>query len=257
MARPTLIDDASETEVIAVASGKGGVGKSTVAVNVARALAKRGYRAGIMDADIYGFTVPKLLGIQGRPEANENGIEPMESQGLQVMSMGFFVDDTMPLIWRGPLLIKAVDQFVNEVHWDTDLDYLVIDLPPGTGDVPLTVAQTLPRASLLLVTLPELSSVKVASRAGNMARQTETEIIGVVENMSYMTCPECGESFYPFGRDGGQLLAEQLEIPLLARVPMDPHLGSDREGAGLLVDRSDSAAGSALLELAVRLTRGS
>ncbi|MFO8059286.1 MAG: Mrp/NBP35 family ATP-binding protein [Bacillota bacterium] len=254
MSESTLMNEESKTAIIAVASGKGGVGKSTVSVNLARALARLGYRTGIMDADIYGFTVPRLLGVHGGPEMSEEGIQPLEAHGMQVMSMGFFVDDTTPVIWRGPLLMKAVDQFVNDVLWDDDLDHLVIDLPPGTGDVPLTVAQRLPRASLLLVTLPELSSVRVASRAGNMARQTNTEIMGVVENMSSLTCPECGETLHPFGRNGGQLLANELGVPLLARIPMDSNLTSGREEAGLLVDDSESEAGAAINDLARRLT---
>ena len=151
-------------------------------------------------------------------------------------------------------MIKAVDQFLNDVRWDEDLQYLVIDMPPGTGDVPLTIAQRLPRASLLLVTLPETSSVRVAGRTGNMALQTGNEILGVVENMSCLACPDCGAVLHPFGRDGGHQLAEQLKVPLLAQVPMDADLSSGREKAGLLVDDRHSGAGDAILQLARHLS---
>ncbi len=238
--------------IIAVASGKGGVGKSTVAANLAMALHMLGFRAGIMDADIYGFSIPRLLNAQGQPRTDEEGIRPLQSRGLEVMSMGFFVPIDEPVIWRGPLLMKAVDQFINDVAWSPDLDYLIIDLPPGTGDVPLTIAQRLPRAELILVTLPEISSVEVASRAGNMATKTDMVILGVVENMSYLTCPNCDERIHPFGKGGGEGLARSLGVPLLAQLPMDVN-NSASENERLLVDRESSAAGKAILDLAERI----
>lgn len=253
MSRSRLMDPDGQTAIIAVASGKGGVGKSTMAANLARSLGKRGLTVGVMDADIHGFSIPRLLGIEGRPAADEDGIHPLVANGLQVMSMGFFVDETTPVIWRGPLLMKAIEQFTDDVLWSDDLDYLVIDLPPGTGDVPLSVAQRLPGASLLLITLPGPSSVNVAGRAGNMAAGTDMQLAGVVENMSYLACPGCGETIYPFGRGGGARLAAMLGVPLLAEIPMDPEGGVEKEGATLFVDTPGSAAGLAIEELTQRL----
>jgi len=253
MSSSRLTNGDSSTEVIAVVSGKGGVGKSTIAANLARSLCCRGYQVGIMDADIYGFTVPHLLGAQGRPRASEGKIEPLKAHGMSVMSMGFFVDDDTPVMWRGPMLMKAVDQFLGDVQWDADLDFLIIDLPPGTGDVHMTIAQKLPGASLLLVTLPEVSSVRVASRAGNMAERTNMSMVGVVENMSHVVCSCCGERLRPFGSGGGEILAQEMGVPLLAEIPLDTGIRNRRAGDELLVDRDDSVAGSAIDALAQRL----
>ncbi len=238
------------TRIIAVGSGKGGVGKSTVAANLARAFARAGRRVGLMDADIHGFSLPLLLDVGGRPRVVDGGIEPWRTRGIQVMSMGFFTEDDAPVLWRGPMLMKAVQQFIRDVRWDDDLEFLVVDLPPGTGDVPLTVAAKLPRASMLIVTSPERSSVSVASRAARMAKRTKMQILGVVENMSHLRCPDCRELMHPFGRGGGEELAGRLGVPLLAQIPLDVPSGQHRE---LAVDRDRSEAGEAIRSLAENL----
>ncbi|MEW5934429.1 MAG: P-loop NTPase, partial [Bacillota bacterium] len=191
MARPTgIMSPASRTRVIAVGSGKGGVGKSTVTVNLAAATAAAGREVGLLDADIYGFSIPHLLGIDGTPRAKNGKIVPLESHGMKVMSIGFFLPEDQPVIWRGPLLIRALQQMLQDVEWG-DPEFLFIDLPPGTGDIPLSVAQMLPRSALVLVTTPQPASVQVAGRAGAFARRANQEILGVVENMSYFVCPGC------------------------------------------------------------------
>lgn len=245
-----LVDGDTDLRVLAVASGKGGVGKSTLAANLARALGVGGCKVGLMDADIQGFTAPLLLKAGARPRVVDGAMEPNRVHGIQVMSMGFFVDQDQAVLWRGPMLMKAVDQFIRDVRWDRDLDYLVIDLPPGTGDVPMTITARLPSAEMLLVTLPESASVTVAARTAALADRMDIPLLGVVENMSYMRCVSCTELLYPFGRGGGESLARQLGVPLLAQIPIDDRRDcSDR----LLVDRHDSAAGEAIRNLAVEL----
>ncbi len=205
---------------IAVASGKGGVGKSTVTVNLAAALARSGKRVGIIDADIYGFSVPDMMGLEGRPQLKgENIIEPMQRFGVKVMSMGFFVEDNAPIIWRGPMLGKMLRNFFSEVDWG-ELDYLLLDLPPGTGDVALDVHQMIPQSKEIIVTTPHATAAFVAARAGAMAVHTSHEILGVVENMAYYECSSCNQKDYVFGKGGGAKLAEELHTELLAQIPL-------------------------------------
>jgi len=201
--------DAS-TRVLAVCSGKGGVGKSTVTANLAVALSQQGLRVGILDADIYGHSIPHLLGIHQKPIAVDRMIVPPVKDGLKLMSIGFFLDDNQPVMWRGPMLHKALEQFLSDVHWG-ELDVLVVDMPPGTGDVAISLGQLLPRAEVLIVTTPQPAAQEVAVRAALMAQKTSMRLLGVVENMS-------GEVF---GSGGGQNLADDLGIPLLGRIPLD------------------------------------
>lgn len=209
----------SKTQFIAIASGKGGVGKSTVTVNLAVALARKGKKVGIIDADIYGFSVPDMMGIEERPQLVDNLIVPVERHGVKVMSMGFFVEDNAPIIWRGPMLGKMLKNFFNEVNWG-ELDYLLLDLPPGTGDIALDVHGMIPQSKEIIVTTPHATAAFVAARAGAMAIKTEHEILGVVENMAYYECNKCGDKQYLFGRGGGGKLAEELHTELLAQIPL-------------------------------------
>ncbi|HHU20411.1 MAG TPA: P-loop NTPase [Bacilli bacterium] len=216
---PSLLTDNGKTKFIAIASGKGGVGKSTVTVNVAVALARLGKKVGIVDADIYGFSVPDMMGITDRPTLKGNRIIPVTAKGVQVMSMGFFVEDNEPVIWRGPRLGKMLRSFFVEVEWD-ELDYLLLDLPPGTGDMALSVHQMIPSSKELIVTTPHSTAAFVASRAGKMAINTNHEIIGVIENMSYFQSQLTGEKEYVFGQGGGKTLADELQAPLIAQIPL-------------------------------------
>jgi len=212
--------------IIAIASGKGGVGKSTVTVNLAVALARLGRRVGLLDADVYGFSIPHMLGVTGRPKSIDNKILPLSrGENLQMVSMGLFVDKDEPIVWRGPLLHKAINQFLNDVAW-SDLEYMLIDLPPGTGDVTITIAQAVPTTELLVVTTPQVTATHVAGRVAKLAEQTDLKVIGVVENMAYLDIN--GERQYIFGRDGGKLLADNLQVPLIGQIPL---MQSIREGA--------------------------
>ncbi|OEH86635.1 hypothetical protein BHU72_10295 [Desulfuribacillus stibiiarsenatis] len=210
------------TTVIAVGSGKGGVGKSTVTANLAVALAKQGLKVGIMDADIYGFSIPRLLGIVGvKPQGSEEGIIPVEAHGVKVVSMGSFAEnEDTPLIWRGPVLMKVLDQFMQDIAWG-ELDYLLIDLPPGTGDIPLTIMQKIPHAKMLLVTTPQSSASHVAGRVGHMAISAKLEVIGVVENMSYFLCGNCDEKHYIFGSGETKALADDLLTEVIGEIPLE------------------------------------
>jgi ATP-binding protein involved in chromosome partitioning len=217
-ASTSLLSKDNKTAFIAVTSGKGGVGKSTVTVNLATALARLGKRVGIIDADIYGFSVPDMMGIDERPQVVEETIFPVEKQGVKVMSMGFFVEDNAPVIWRGPMLGKMLRNFFSEVQWG-ELDYMILDLPPGTGDVALDVHQMLPESKEIIVTTPHSTAAFVAARAGSMAIKTNHEIIGVVENMSYYQLPD-GTKDYIFGEGGGEKLAEVLKTEVIAQIPL-------------------------------------
>jgi ATP-binding protein involved in chromosome partitioning len=240
----------SLTQVYAVASGKGGVGKSSVTVNLAAALAAAGHKVGLIDADVYGHSVPRMLGVTARPTAVENMIMPPSAHDVKVMSMGMFTKGNTPIVWRGPMLGKAMDQFLADVYWG-DLDYLLLDLPPGTGDVAISLSQMLPNAELLVVTTPQLAASEVAERAGSLVTQTRQRIVGVIENMSYMVCPHCGEQMDVFGSGGGEAVATSLtqltgtKVPLLGQIPLDVRL---REGgdSGLPLVLSDSSAPAAL-----------
>jgi ATP-binding protein involved in chromosome partitioning len=243
------------TSVIAVASGKGGVGKSSVTVNLAAALAAEGHRVGILDADVWGFSVPRMLGVHGQPVGFNDMILPLEGHGVKVISMGFFVPEEQPVIWRGPMLHKAIEQFLGDVYWG-DLDVLLCDLPPGTGDVSISLASFLPGASMLVVTTPQEAARKVAERAGKMAERTNLRPIGVIENMSWFVCPHCGERTSIFGDGGGQEAADTLGVPLVGQIPIEPRLreGGD-EGRPIVVREPESAAARALVEAAHRVAQ--
>jgi ATP-binding protein involved in chromosome partitioning len=246
----------SLTKVYAVASGKGGVGKSSVTVNLAVALAAAGQKVGIVDADIYGHSIPRMLGADGRPTSVENMIMPPSAHDVKVISIGMFTKGNTPVIWRGPMLHRAMQQFLADVFWG-DLDILLLDLPPGTGDIAISLAQLLPNAELLVVTTPQLAAAEVAERAGAVVTQTRQRIAGVIENMSYFVCPHCGEPEDLFGSGGGAVVAEALtrvsgtEVPLLGQVPIDVRLreGGD-SGMPLVLGDPDSPAALALRKIA-------
>jgi ATP-binding protein involved in chromosome partitioning len=244
-----------KTAVVAVASGKGGVGKSTVTANLAAALAAEGHRVGVLDADVWGFSIPRMMGVSGQPVGFNDMILPLESHGVRIISMGFFVPEEQPVIWRGPMLHKAVQQFLGDVYWG-DIDFLLCDLPPGTGDVSLSMASFLPGAYMLVVTTPQEAARKVAERAGKMAAQVHQKVVGVVENMSYFVCSHCGEPTSIFGQGGGEEAARTLGVPLLGRIPLYPEVreGGDR-GTPLVLSEPDSPAGEALIEAARELAR--
>ncbi|MGN6130771.1 MAG: Mrp/NBP35 family ATP-binding protein [Nocardioidaceae bacterium] len=210
----------STTRVYAVASGKGGVGKSTVTANLAAALAAQGERVGVLDADVWGYSVPQLFGVRRAPVALKGVMLPVEAHGVALMSVGFFVSEEEPVVWRGPMLHKAIEQFLTDVHWGS-LDTLLVDLPPGTGDVTISLLELLPDAQLLAVTTPQLAAQTVAARVGRMARDARMPVAGVVENMSSLVCGSCGEHTAVFGSGGGDRLAEAIAAPLLGRVPLD------------------------------------
>ncbi|MEW6058800.1 MAG: Mrp/NBP35 family ATP-binding protein [Actinomycetota bacterium] len=240
----------SDISVIAVASGKGGVGKSSVTVNLACALAAEGHRVGVLDADVWGFSIPRMIGASGEPVGFNDMILPLEAHGVKIISMGFFVPEEQPVIWRGPMLHKAVEQFLGDVYWG-DLDFLLVDLPPGTGDVAISLTSFLPGASMLVVTTPQEAAHKVAERAGRMAERTNLRPIGVIENMSWFLCPHCGEKTPIFGEGGGKETAKTLGVPLLAQIPLVPALreGGDR-GQPIVLSDPDSPAGAALRDAA-------
>src|ERR1700744_1490488 len=249
----------SLTRVYAVARGKGGVGKSSVTVNLAAALAASGHKVGVVDADIYGHSVPRMLGVTGLPTPVENMIMPPAAHGVKVISIGMFTKGNTPVVWRGPMLHRALQQFLADVYWG-DLDVLLLDLPPGTGDVAISVAQMLPPAELLVVTPPQLAAAEVAERAGAIASQTQQRISGVIENMSYLVCPHCGEQTELFGSGGGASVAEALPrltgapVPLMGQVSLEVRLreGGDA-GQPLVLSDPDSPAGLALRKIADEL----
>ncbi|MFC4075375.1 Mrp/NBP35 family ATP-binding protein [Salinithrix halophila] len=248
---PPLLSKESKTQFISVASGKGGVGKSTVTVNLAVALAREGARVGVIDADIYGFSVPDMMGIHERPTVVDKTIYPVERFGVKVISMGFFVEENAPVIWRGPMLGKMLKNFFQEVEWG-ELDYMILDLPPGTGDVALDVHQMLPQSKELLVTTPHATAAFVAARAGAMAIHTEHEILGVVENMAWYECSECGHKEAVFGHGGGEKLAEELNTDLLVQIPLGaPQNGTPEDPEySPSIYKADTATGQRYLELA-------
>jgi ATP-binding protein involved in chromosome partitioning len=235
----------SPTQVIAIGSGKGGVGKSTTTVNIAVSLAKRGHTVGLLDADVWGFSIPRMLGIYERPTIVEDMIMPPEMFGVKVVSIGLFTDEANPVVWRGPMLHKALQQFLTDVHWD-EPDYLLVDLPPGTGDVSISIAQFLPGASMVIVTTPQAVAEKVAQRAGFMAAKTGLKVAGVVENMSYFRGDD-GKRYDIFGSGGGTVLAETLQVPLLGEIPLDPELRRLADvGAPIVLQQPDSEVAQAL-----------
>jgi ATP-binding protein involved in chromosome partitioning len=249
----------SRTRVYAVASGKGGVGKSSVTVNVAVELARRGLSVGVLDADIYGFSVPRMLGVTGTPTQVEQMIMPPVAHDVKVISIGMFTPGNTAVVWRGPMLHRALQQFLGDVYWG-DLDVLLLDLPPGTGDIAISVAQLIPGADILVVTTPQLAAAEVAERAGAIALQTKQRIAGVVENMSGLLLPD-GTTMQIFGEGGGRQVAESLsrvvgaDVPLLGQVPLDPALVTAGDsGVPLVLSAPDSAAGKELRSIADALS---
>jgi len=228
--------------VIAVGSGKGGVGKTTVAVNLAVSLAGLGHKVGLLDADVYGPNVPLMMGITDSPDVHENRIQPLEQYGVRLMSMGFLNPGDRPVIWRGPMLHSIIQQFIRDVNWGT-LDYLVIDLPPGTGDVQLSLVQTVPLTGAIVVTTPSEVSLEDARKAVHMFRQVRVEVLGIVENMSYLICPHCDQRVDVFSNGGGQRTAEEMGVHFLGELPLDPvvRLGGDTGRPIALKEGKDGA----------------
>ncbi|MBV2362758.1 Mrp/NBP35 family ATP-binding protein [Streptomonospora nanhaiensis] len=249
----------SLTKVFAVASGKGGVGKSSVTVNLAAAMADLGHKVGVVDADIYGHSVPRMLGVSDLPTKVEDMILPPSAHGIKVISVGMFTRGNQPVVWRGPMLHRALQQFLADVFWG-DLDILLMDLPPGTGDIAISVAQLLPGAEILVVTTPQQAAAEVAERAGAISAQTHQRVAGVIENMSYFVAPGSTERTYLFGEGGGQTVSEGLtkalgaQVPLLGQVPLDVRLreGGD-EGRPLVLTDPDSEAAQVLRGVAEQL----
>ncbi|WP_327652714.1 Mrp/NBP35 family ATP-binding protein [Micromonospora aurantiaca] len=248
----------SRTRVYAVASGKGGVGKSSVTVNLAAALASRGLSVGVVDADIYGHSVPRMLGADGAPTRVEDMIMPPQSHGVKVISIGMFTPGNAAVVWRGPMLHRALQQFLADVYWG-DLDVLLLDLPPGTGDIAISVAQLLPNAEILVVTTPQAAAAEVAERAGAISLQTHQRVVGVIENMSWLEMPD-GSRMEVFGAGGGAAVAESLtrtigaQVPVLGQIPLDTRVreGGDA-GQPIVLAQPDAPAAKALFEVADRL----
>jgi ATP-binding protein involved in chromosome partitioning len=252
-AAPTTVN--ALTRVIAVGSGKGGVGKSSVSVNLAVALSQAGFSVGLLDADIWGFSIPRMLGATARLEANEDRkIVPVDAGGIQLVSTGLLVDDEeTALMWRGLMLSKALEQFLQDVAWSRDLDYLVLDMPPGTGDIQMALARLLPQAEMIVVTTPQKAAQKVAARVADMARRSYMPVVGVIENMSGFTT-EDGRHYDLFGTGGGQALADDLGVPLIARIPLDPLVvaGGD-EGAPVVRAHPTAPSAQAIIAAAARV----
>lgn len=252
---PPILAPGSKTTFIAVSSGKGGVGKSTVSVNLAIALARLGKKVGIIDADIYGFSVPDMMGIEQRPTVIDQMILPVPRLGVQVISMGFFVADNSPVIWRGPMLGKMLRTFLSDVRWN-DPDFMILDLPPGTGDIALDVHSLIPHSKEIIVTTPHGTAAFVAARAGAMAIKTKHEILGVVENMAYFECPKCGEKTYLYGRGGGAKLAEELGVDLLAQIPLGlPDNHPSEPDFSPSIYKEETAIGQIYRDLAKKVVR--
>jgi ATP-binding protein involved in chromosome partitioning len=250
--RPDPGDVFAGARIFAVASGKGGVGKSSLAASLAVALARRGQRVALMDADVWGFSLPRMMGIDRGPVIVDGLLVPLVAHGVRVMSVGLLTEESAPVIWRGPMLHKMLEQFVADVFWDRP-DVLVVDMPPGTGDVSLSLSRLLPDASVVVVTTPQPAAQRVAQRAAYMARQVKLRIVGVVENMSWFTSND-GERHELFGAGGGALLARDLDVPLLGRIPLVPAVreGSDR-GVPVVVSDPGSEAAQALDSVAEQL----
>jgi len=238
---------------IAVSSGKGGVGKTTVAVNLAAGLALQGAKVGLMDADVYGPNVPMMMGVERPPEQQDGKLLPAESHGVKLISMGFFVPDDQPLTWRGPMIHTAIQQFLRDVIWG-DLDYLVVDLPPGTGDAQLSIAQLVPLTGAVIVTTPQEVALHDSRKGLAMFQKVNVPILGIIENMSYYVCGKCGERTEIFSYGGGERAAEKLGIPFLGRVPIDPaiRVGGDM-GLPLVVANPDSPQAKAFMDIASRI----
>jgi ATP-binding protein involved in chromosome partitioning len=246
----------SRTSVIGVSSGKGGVGKSTVTTNLAAAMRTAGHKVGVLDADIWGFSIPRMFGLRGqRPVAFDGMIMPLDRNGVKVISIGFFLpSEEEPVVWRGPMLHKALEQFLSDVYWGEDLQYLLIDLPPGTGDISLSLATFLPNMGMVTVTTPQPVAQKVAERAANMAGKVKQRLLGVIENMSGVVCPHCGEVTPVFGEGGGDLLAETLGIPMLGKLPLVPDIRrSSDDGDPFVWAQPDHPVAKTYIEVAQKL----
>ena len=240
-------------QIIAVSSGKGGVGKSTIATNLAVALAKSGARVGLMDADVYGPNVPRMMGVNTPPAVLNEKIVPLEAHGVKVISLGFLIERDQPAIWRGPIVMKIVNQFLKDVAWG-DLDYLVVDMPPGTGDAQLSLVQATNVSGAVIVTTPQEVSVGDALRGVKMFERVQTPVIGIIENMSWMECPHCGKPSAIFGSGGGERLAKEVGLPLLGQVPLVPRVmeGADR-GEPIVVSDPESSASKAIIAIAAKI----
>ncbi|MBV9170658.1 MAG: Mrp/NBP35 family ATP-binding protein [Chloroflexi bacterium] len=243
--------------VVAVASGKGGVGKSTTSVNLAVALSQTGARVGLLDADMYGPNVPLMMGLKEKPDVRgEQGrIEPVVRYGIKLVSIGFFLDESKPVIWRGPMVHGAIQQFLRDFEWG-DLDYLVVDLPPGTGDAPLSLAQLIPLSGVVIVTTPQDVALQDVAKGMAMFKQLEVPVIGVIENMSYFICPNCSERHELFGRGGGERIARAFDVPFLGHIPLQPNVrsGGD-EGQPVVMADPDSPAAQAITSVAGEVAR--
>ena len=239
--------------IIAVSSGKGGVGKSTVATNLAVALARSGARVGLMDADIYGPNIPRMMGVNAPPPVIDQRIQPLEAHGVKIMSLGFIIERDQPAIWRGPIVMKVITQFLQDVQWGT-LDFLLVDMPPGTGDAQLSLVQAAQVSGAVVVTTPQEVSVGDALRGAKMFERVGVPVLGIIENMSYLECPHCGKPTPIFGSGGGRRLADELGLPLLGEIPLYPqiHAGGDA-GTPIVVAEPDAPAARALLAVAGRV----
>ncbi len=248
--------EGARTQVILIASGKGGVGKSSVTANLAAALASRGNTVGLLDADVYGYSIPRMMGTNRTPVMlDDDLILPVEAHGVRIMSVGFMASDDQPVIWRGPMLHKALTSFVTEVFWD-DPDYLLVDLPPGTGDVSLSLANLAPTARMLIVTTPQLAAQRVAKRAATMASRVNIDVIGVVENMSWFEAPDTGVRYEILSGGGGASLAQELRVPLLGQIPLESDVArAGDDGTPLVLSRPGSPAALALDEVAAAIVR--
>ena len=241
---------AQVSNVVCIGSGKGGVGKSTITANIAAALAAEGKSVGVLDADVWGYSIPRMFGVTGRPPVSpERKIVPLEAGGVKIMSIGFFVEEDAAVVWRGPMLHKALTQFLEDVEWG-QLDFLLVDLPPGTGDVSMTLAQLLPQAQFVIVTTPQQTAQKVARRSADMAHKVNLEVAGVIENMAGFVTPD-GERYQIFGEGGGQELADEIQVPLIAKVPLTMPLREQADaGLPLVISDPDDPAAQAIRQAA-------
>jgi ATP-binding protein involved in chromosome partitioning len=250
---PTPIAQPNLGKVLAISSGKGGVGKSTVSANIAAALVRAGRRVGLMDGDIYGPNIPRMMGVNHKPEIVDGKIQPLEGHGVKLMSLGFIVERDAPAIWRGPIIMKIIQQFLRDVAWG-ELDYFLVDLPPGTGDAQLSLAQSIQLRAALIVTTPQEMAVGDSLRGAKMFEKVGVPVMGIVENMSYFVCPHCGERTEVFLSGGGKRLADELGVPLLGQVPLQAHMAQLADsGAPIVVAEPASPAAVALTEIARRV----